>query len=473
MNTQPSADRPNILLIFPDQWRGDCLSYLGNPDVETPNLDELCCHGVTFTRAYTPATSCIAARASLITGQTPSTTGRLGYRDGVPWEFQETMMATLRDAGYETINVGKTHFFPDRAGLGFETNHLFANEQHAKQFDPSFVSDYHEWLRAQTGGTVKESTQMMHSNGWQVRTWTYDEHLHPNHWTTQTAIDALTERDTSRPFFLQLGYHRPHPPLDPPQRYFDLYKDRKLRDVPIGDWAAEFDVPVVGTSYAQGHLADHLLDRTRKAYLAQVMALDFEIGRMFLFLRQQKLYQNTIILFASDHGEMLGDHHHFRKTVPFEGSAKIPFILKPHADAGAQAGVMCGTPITLVDVMPTLLELTGTPIPGHVEGTSIVPIVRGEAERIHDWVHGEHAPCWQWIVDDRYKYAWKSDSGEEWLFDLVDDPQELTNLAAAQSHAATVEECRARLVSVLEKRPEDGLAANGALVVGKALPPVR
>lgn len=134
---------------------------------------------------------------------------------------------------------------------------------------------------------------------------------------------------------------------------------------------------------------------------------------------------------------------------------------------------MCGTPVTLVDVMPTLLELTGTPVPDSVEGASIVPIVGGAAERVHDWVHGEHAPCWQWIVDDRHKYAWKSDSGEEWLFDLVDDPKELTNLAASESHAATLKQCRARLVSVLEKRPGDGLAANGKLVAGKTLPQVR
>ena len=473
MNAQTTSDRPNVLLIFPDQWRGDCLSCLGHPDVDTPNLDDLSARGVTFTHAYTPVTTCIAARSCLAMGQTASTTGRLGYKDGVPWEFRGTMMETLRDSGYQTINVGKTHFFPDRACLGFEINHLFANEPHARNFDPDFVSDYHEWLRQETGGRVKASTEKFHSNGWQVHTWTDEEYLHPNNWTTQTAIDSLKRRDPTRPFFLQVGYHRPHPPLDPPQRYFDLYNDRGISEVPIGDWAKQHDVPVDGLSYGCGHLADHLLERTRKAYFAQITALDFEIGRIFHWLQQNRLYNDTVILFASDHGEMLGDHHHFRKTVPFEGSAKIPFILKPQGDAGARKGSRCGTPVTLVDVMPSLLELTGTPIPDHVEGASVAPIVRGEAERIHDWVHGEHAPCWQWIVDDRYKYAWKSDSGNEWLFDLVDDPQELINLVAVESHAAALEQCRTRLVSVLEERPGDGLAANGALIVGKTLPSVR
>jgi len=169
------TDRPNILFIYPDQWRFDCLSVLGHPAVETPFLDQLANQGTIFTSAYTPAPSCIPARACLATGMGPSSCGRLGYRDGVPWPY-DTFMTRLRDSGYHTMCAGKTHFWPARARLGFEELQLYEMIYQ----DMEHPSDYHIWLRKQTGELIRDGGEEHDSNSCLAAPWLHDEALHPN-----------------------------------------------------------------------------------------------------------------------------------------------------------------------------------------------------------------------------------------------------------------------------------------------------
>jgi len=190
-------ERPNFVLIFPDQWRGDCLGYTGHPYVDTPFLDEMAGQGVTFTAAYSACPSCIATRACMARGQTPDATGRIGYQDRVPWRYDETMMTRLRDGGYQTINVGKTHFYPQRANLGFEINLTYDPQDHGE----GLQSDYHEWLERQTNGEIRDTTQEINSNSWVAHPWVHEERLHPNTWNMQTALEQIQRRDPMRPFF--------------------------------------------------------------------------------------------------------------------------------------------------------------------------------------------------------------------------------------------------------------------------------
>ncbi len=455
--------QPNFLFIFTDQWRGDCLGVLGHPTVETPFLDELASQGTLFPNAYSPCPSCIAARASVVTGQTPSTHGRLGYQDKVPWTYSPTLMSCLRDAGYQTINVGKTHFFPMRAHLGFEENRLY-DPQH---LEPGFESDYHAWLRKETHGTVCDTAHEISSNSWLAHPWTHAEYLHPTNWTTDTALEMLARRDPTRPFFLQVGYHRPHPPIDPPLAYYERYHDRPLAPVPVGDWAAEFDVPTRQIDPQEGRIPDYQLDRCRRAYYAQLTHLDYQIGRLL-----HQLPGDTCIIFTADHGEQLGDHHLFRKTTPFEGSARIPFIIK----ASGPRGQLCDKPISLYDIMPTLLEEAGVPIPTSVEGSSLAPLVRGEETPWRAFVHGEHTYAghgWQFVTDGKEKFAWDSLSGREWFFDLAVDRGETRNLIDDPASADRVAHWRRRLIETLAARPQDNLSDGVRLLPGKQLPAVR
>ena len=154
------------------------MQHIGHPVVETPFLSELAGHGMTFTHAYTSCPSCIATRASILTGMSPSNTGRLGYRDGVPWRYKNTLMECLRNSGYQTINVGKTHFHPQRASMGYEINELYDTQK----FDPWFDSDYNKWLRQMTNGALVDSATDLGPNSIIAQPWVHAENLHSSAW---------------------------------------------------------------------------------------------------------------------------------------------------------------------------------------------------------------------------------------------------------------------------------------------------
>ncbi|MDA0338149.1 MAG: sulfatase-like hydrolase/transferase, partial [bacterium] len=213
--------RPNLLLILTDHWRGDSLGRLGHPVADTPHLDSLSAGGTTFSSAYTPCPSCIAARRSLMTGMTPYSQGMVGYQDGKPWDYDHTLAGTLRDAGYQTINVGKTHFHPARAHLGFE------------QLQTS--ADYCEWLEQQNGlSGVEKFAHGVPANSWIGRPNHLPEHQMEETWFVTRALDFLRHRDPTRPFFLCLSFNGPHPPWCPPQVYYDQFISRQLPAAEIG-----------------------------------------------------------------------------------------------------------------------------------------------------------------------------------------------------------------------------------------------
>lgn len=464
-------DRPNILLLFPDQWRGDCLGALGHPAVETPFVDELASEGALFTGAYSACPSCIAARANLATGQTPSTTGRLGYQDCVPWRYDATLMRCLRDGGYQTFSAGKNHFWPQRISLGFEEMRLYEPQL----LEGRQESDYEAFLQRETGGNVRDTAVEMENNGWVVRPWVHEEYLHPTSWNTSAAIELLERRDPTRPFFMQVGFHRPHPPLDPPVAYLEMLRDKPLPPVPVGDWAAEYDSPVRHANTATGRLDPALLDRARRAYYAQLLHLDYHIGRLLYHLQSARLLQNTLIVFTSDHGEMHGDHHCFRKCLGFEGSAKLPFIMKLPVGWEGPRGTRCEAPISHMDIMPTCLQAAGLPIPDTVEGSSLLPLAQGRETPWRDYVHGEHN--WplglQYVTDGKEKFIWHSRTGQELFFDLREDPQECHDRSVDPAYAGRVGLWRGRLIETLAARPQDELTDGTRLLAGKTLPAVR
>lgn len=465
--------RPNILLILADQMRGDALSITGHPVVETPNLDALARRGTVFTAAYSSCPSCIAARASIFTGLTPSTHGRLGYRDKVPWRYDNMLPDVLGRAGYQTYCIGKTHFYPQRMHGGFQGLESYEG---AQNLDGNYVNDYWEWLAERTGGRLQEFDHGVDSNSWVARPSHLPEELHNNTWVVTRAIEFLRRQDRTRPFFLNLSFHRPHPPIDPPAAFFDMYRDKPLPPVPVGDWAAGHAVPPANVNCWQAQLPQATLDRCRRGYYAQIAHIDNQIGRLMMSMRTHHIGP-TWIIFTSDHGEMLGDHNLFRKVYAYEGSARVPFIIAPPRH-GAESP--CDAPIVLEDVYPTCLEIAGLPIAESVEGRSAVRFALKDGQAIRrEFVHGEHAACYheslgvQFLTDGKEKYVWYTLSGREQLFDLRNDPQELRDLAPVASSHDRLELWRNRLIARLAQRPQDNLSDGRQLLPGHNLPPVR
>lgn len=460
----PQENRPNLVLILTDHWRGDCLGRLRHPVAETPHLDSLSLRGTTFTRAYTPSPSCIPARRSLMSGMTPASHGLVGYQDGVPWDFKHTLPGELQKAGYQTISVGKTHFYPDeRPHLGFEqlvTKH-----------------DYNEWLARQPGIEVEHDAHGVPRNSWMARPHFLPEHQLRDTWCATRAIERLRNRDATRPYFMTLSFNGPHPPWCPPQVYYDQFIQREMPKPAVGAWAErhaqEAGFPLDVDAW-RGRLPDHLNQRARAAYFGYLAYLDAQIGR-FLFNLPDK--QNTFVLMTSDHGEMLGDHNLWRKTYAYEASARVPFLIRPPASWNCPRNVEVEQVVGWEDIMPTLLEAGGAEIPATVEGGSVLPLLRGEAADWRSYYHGEHSPCYdienanQYLTDGKWKYIWNTTTGEEQLFHLETDPMECDDLSGGESHRDTLGKWRDRLIRHLAGR-EEGIS-DGKKLIPKVIPAVR
>ncbi|GAA4914661.1 arylsulfatase [Stackebrandtia albiflava] len=471
-----AAALPNIVLITADQWRGDHLSAAGHPVARTPFLDDLARRGTRFDRAYTPSPSCIPARASLHTGLAPRTHGRVGYEDGVPWDFPVTMAGEFGRQGYQTRAIGKMHAAPARNRVGFDEVVLHDGYMHhsrRRREDPRFTDDYRTWLTRQPGQTV-DSDYADHGvdcNSMVARPWPRAEHLHPTNWVVTEAVEFMYRRDPTRPFFLNLSFHRPHPPFDPPQWAFDQFMAAPPYAPVVGDWAGRFD------RFRQDDRPDapvaeydrESLHRARAGYLGNMVHIDHQIQRFMEAAAEFGFtVENTWFCFTSDHGEMLGEHRLWRKSLPYEGSARIPFLLAgPESEPGGVSGEL----VTLQDVMPTLLDCAGLEVPDGLDGRSLRAVAAGGApETPREYVHIEHSyqggQSVHAVVDQRFKYVWFSGDGHEQLFDMVDDREELRDLAAAPESAGALADRRSVLVSLLADSPE-GYVADGALVPGR------
>ncbi|WP_028549956.1 arylsulfatase [Paenibacillus sp. UNC451MF] len=473
--------KPNILLITVDQMRWDCLSVLGHTVVETPNLDRLARSGVLFRSAYSATPSCIPARAAIFTGMGQRSHGRVGYKDCVPWTYEHTLPRELAQAGYHTQCVGKMHVYPARNLCGFHNvvlhdGYLHHNrDKYKTTTDAHFdqCDDYLQWLRQTAGAGFDITDHGLDCNASTVaRPWHLPESMHPTNWTVTQSIDFMRRRDPSKPFFLWTSFVRPHSPLDPPQAYFDMYKDMEMPDPPIGDWVNVASAERGGNDPTAifGKFPKRRLNRARAAYYALITHIDDQIGRLLNALQEYGVYNNTVILFTSDHGELIGDHHYFRKGLPYEGSAKIPFIISdPSGKLGLRAGSEVEQVIELRDIMPTVLSTASVTIPQTVEGVSLLPLCRGESVNWREYIHGEHtygSLSNHYATDGQEKYLWFSQTGEEQLFDLGTDPQELTNLSHDPAWAPRLAFWRQRVIAELEGR-EEGYVEDGRLVTGR------
>jgi arylsulfatase len=488
---------PNVVLVCVDQMRADALGISGNDHVDTPYLDQLARDGVHLRRAYSSTPSCIPARVAMLTGKSPQEHGRYGYREGIdfPAAYPTTLPSVLQDAGYQTYGVGKLHVFPERARCGFDEVLLHDGFLHTSRRltgGPSDTTDdYLDWLRGQTGDPRADPQDTgIGCNAMTARPWEREERLHPTRWVADQSLHFLRRRDPTRPFFLYMSFHRPHAPFDPPRWLWEKYLDRLDRTPPrraMGDWVSGFD------AFRRDHeleaefgaRTEQVHRQVRAGYYGSIEFIDLQINRLRETLGDLGLAEDTVIAFVSDHGEMLGDHDMYRKSVAYEGSAHVPFLLYVPPALRERAGISADarrSPDELVelrDLMPTLLDLTGCEIPAGVDGRSLLPSLRGGGEPVREWLHGEHLisslgrHSMQWIRSDRYTYVWLSGDGHEQLFDHDVDPYEEHDLVPDIDHhpdrAAALAQHRRWLVQVLDGR-EEGFVADGQLVPGR---PVR
>jgi len=431
--------QPNILLLFTDQQRYDALRCAGNEEILTPNLDALATSGIRFTNACTPTPVCIAARMSLIFGHRMNRTNWVGNRK-LPGPAPElpSMMTLLHDAGYWNHCIGKTHFYNRHYGLH---RHESAEEVINCYLD----DDYLIYLR-------KNKVRTRFPNGlrdllyYQPQTGGIPKEHHKTTWVTQRASEFLRTHvryQRRKPFFLWVSWTAPHPPFAPCEPYDSMYNPDDMQ-LPVFTERPISTLP----AYTWGHRARldgahqdiDRLKRIRALYYGLVSHVDEGVGQILNELDTLGLSDDTIVIFTSDHGDMLGDHGLSQKNVPYEHSIRIPLIIR--WPGRTKSGKICDDLVGLTDILPTLIHGLGLEYPvncGPLPGESLLSaggggLSSGRDGYFVDIGHGQNR--WIGLRTATHKYAFWASGGHEELYNLQEDPSETNNLVSTEPDLA-------------------------------------
>ncbi len=446
--------RPNILLLMTDQHRGDCLGCDGNKIIKTPNLDRIAHEGAHFVHGYSSTPTCTPARAALLTGLSPWHHGMIGY-GGIAKKYPFELPKALNDAGYYTFVIGKCHYSPQRNLHGFQGGLL---DESGRNQTPGFVSDYHKWFK-EKAPTLNPDATAIGWNDYRSRQYALPEELHPTRWTGDRAVEFIEGYKKSEPFMLKVSFARPHSPYDPPKRFWEMYKDEEMPAPHIGKWAKPFakgDPKNFNSWHGDFGLAQ--AKKSKHGYYGNITFIDEQVGRILKALEEKGQLDNTLIVVIADHGDMMMDHYHWRKSYPYEGSVRIPFLMRWPKSLKAKRGVKIEQPVEIRDVLPTFLDAADAKNPGTLDGKSLLDLVRGRTEGWREYIDLEHDVCyapenhWNALTDGHIKYIFSAFDGSQQLFDLDKDPGEINDLSANKGYATTLKLWRRRMVQHLSER---------------------
>ena len=438
--------QPNVLVILTDQQRHDCLGFAGNAQLQTPHLDAIAADGVHYANAFCAYPVCTPSRYSLLSG--------LPVRAHAGWTNHCTLSPhlptfprELRAAGYATAAVGKMHFAPTYLDAGFDQMQL-AEQDGAGRYD----DDYHRYLRERD---LLDAVDIMDQRGEfrgqaPARYWEnfgaipsdLPEAHHSTTWIGDRALEELNGWNQSGGNLLMASFIKPHHPFDPPAPWDAMYDADQIELLPgWSEETLEYDRQFKGY-FPNADLTEAKLRRVTALYYATISQIDHHVGRMTALLRERGLYDDTVIVFASDHGEFLGFHHLLLKSGPmYEPLMRVPLLIKfAH---GERAGQRHDGLASLCDVAPTLLHAANVAVPDSMRGGNLRAPNAGSS-----WIFAEDVRGQKLMArDDRYKLLWSSEPGHRRFYDLQADPLERENRLDDASYAAEVARCREALAN--------------------------
>ncbi len=433
----PRTQRANLLFLCSDQHQTAASGCYGHETVKTPHIDEIASDGVRFNRTYCQSPVCVPSRGSIITGLYPHQHGARILRDPLPAAVP-TIGHFFAEQGYQTGAIGKMHFVDETQKHGFK------HRLNASDYNARLTGAERKRVRADQGGAgdvIGKPSQL-------------DEYLFRDTFYASESI-AFLRQNRNRPFCLWSSFFMPHTPLVPARRYWDLYE------------GADIALPERSSRELEGGFEGHLIrakergwyqqsdDELRTAirgYYGNVSQMDANVGRVFDALRELGLDRNTVVVYASDHGEMAGAHRMWTKHNMFEQSVNVPLIVR--MPDRLEAGKAREQLVELVDLFPTLAELCGFAAPQGLAGRSFAPLVRGERYAAREIAYSEYDFCHNvFTSDDRYvgrppilmvrtdkwKLNYLSWSSSE-LYDLENDPGEHHNVIEHSGNAGVVQE---------------------------------
>ncbi len=424
---------PNVLILLTDQWRAQATGYAGDPNISTPHLDSLAAHSVNFKNAVSGMPVCSPFRASLLTGQRPLTHGV--FMNDVQLDTNAVTMAKIfAKEGYDTGYIGKWHL----DGHGRLQNVVPGQRRQGFEF----------WKGNECTHNYNESVYY-DNNDPDRKIWEgYDTFQQ-----TDAAIAYIKEKETSEnPFLMVVSYGTPHAPYHTaPEEYRSRFDPDKI--------------------ILRENVPDHLQEQAKKdhaGYYAHIAALDDMIGKVIANLKETGQFDNTIILFTADHGDLLGSHGAYKKQQPYEESARVPMLYhipeKLKILAGERNALMNSE-----DILPTLLSLCEVPIPNTVEGIDYRPYLEGKAQVGNETLLTCVQPFGQWnkvkhggreyraIKTKRYTYA-RDLKGPWLLFDNINDPYQMNNLIGIEEFVRLQNDLEKQLANRLKETEDEFLA---------------
>ena len=456
--------RPHILFILTDQQRADALGCAGHPLIKTPHIDRLASEGIRFTHCFTTSPLCTPTRVSLAMGLYPHNNNQWLGDATVPLDA-DTYMRRLRQSGYRTASIGKNHLYP------MENCDLYANEPnyHAIGFDhiedlsgtwgiiagKSVYTDYLQSLGLLV--PVQQYLKELESKPDEIRRFIAEPLPFPGaEEPADHYIDAFIARrveryveayDSDRPSFVYVGFQGPHEPWDAPQRYTDLYNPDSVPDpIPekrLGDW-----LPNRSREYyrfAQYFQPPHprALKEIAVSYFGKITQIDDSVGRILAAYHKKGWLDETVVIFASDHGEMLGDLGRLSKSVFYESAVRVPLIVKM---PNGPRGEVCDSFVETIDLHATILDCAGAEAWQHQDSKPILPLINGQASNNRSDVLSEVHSHYM-LRTDNWKLVIGGDGQTLQLFDLVNDPLEQKNLCGHPDYEQQDLLCRSQLLT--------------------------
>ncbi|HEY8455968.1 MAG TPA: sulfatase-like hydrolase/transferase [Actinopolymorphaceae bacterium] len=469
-----AGSSPNILLLMTDQHRLDTLGCYGNPVCETPALDALAASGTQFDNCYTPTAICTPARATLLTGVLPfrhtllaNYERNVGYREELDGRY-EPFSRPLADAGYRLGHIGKWHVGKEKGPREFG----FDGEHYPGWGNPVRHPDYLRYLadRGLPRFSLSSEVRGTFPNGQpgnllagvleQPVEATFEYFLAEQ---TIERLRAYAERyrDDGRPFFLACHWFGPHLPYCLPESYYYRYDPTSV-ELPASVAETFEGKPRVQRHYSAHWTFDTLSESQWRqliaAYWGYVSLIDEQVGRILQALDELGLADSTTVFFTADHGEFTGSHRlHDKGPAMYDDIYRIPLLVRM---PGAAAGRHVDAFVTLTDLTPTFLDLAGLPVPGHYDGRSLLPFLRGQTPS--DWrdhvvaeFHGHHFPYPQRMIRTHRHKLIINPADENELYDLQSDPHELHNRYHDPALAGVRRELMGRLYTILCDRGDN------------------
>ena len=446
------VERPNVLFIISDDLTATALSCYGNTVCKTPNIDRLASQGTRFTKAYCQGTYCGPSRASFMSGYYPHAIKMLGYGSPRPAIGERATWAQhFKNNGYHTARVSKIFHMGVPGGIEKGTD----GADDPASWTERFNSAGPEWKAPGDGETLENNADRQKpgpvgGNTFVVVEADGNDLVHSDGKTAAKAVE-LIKQNRDKPFFLGVGFVRPHVPFVAPRKdytdflpYSRMQLPPKLKD----DWA---DIPKAGINYKTSKNMKMDLRRQKKAvggYYASVAFMDRMVGQVLNGLKEAGLEDNTIVIFTSDHGYHLGEHDFWAKVSLHDESAAVPLIIRMPGKKPA----VCHSLVELLDLYPTLSNLCGLEVPKHLQGKDISMMMTDPTKEVRSAAFSVNGKGFLLREQDWAYIAYgKNGQGDEELFDMKQDPKQFTNLAKDPKHAQIIARFQKQMANKLRE----------------------